>query len=167
MLNSEETAAYLGVSAKTLPVLRSRGAGCPFRMINGRPVYDERDLEVYLDVRSSRQREQAEKRAYTLIAKRGGTVEAVIRRRAASVEAAIADLMLYPSFSDCEVTEQTEPKVSKASAAERIRREFNRVRGALTAAVIESVQGDTASKRAKGSRDTDRVLDRILKNALS
>jgi hypothetical protein len=51
-LNTREATVYLGLSSSTLAKMRLTGKGPVFRKLNGRVVYDTRDLDRYLNDRA-------------------------------------------------------------------------------------------------------------------
>lgn len=131
MISAKAAAERLGVQEGTLAVLRSAGSGMPFYTEAGRVLYDEDDVKEYPAIKETMRSDgQARRNIYSFKIYRGRELVTVLRRKGATLETAVASLMLYPSLQGCNV-KLSEPLKVKADHREKLRKEMKGIYGDL------------------------------------
>lgn len=166
LINTEEAAKRLGVNPETLAILRSRGGGVPYVKQGRAVMYETEDLDEYPVIKFAAQKNgNAYGRTYLIKVTKAGALHSILKRKAASLPHALAELSLYPSLKGCEFEDVTTPEV-KPGAKERIINELTAAKGEIKEAFFTMLTGETSAKKQAAQRKYERIIDRSINKAL-
>lgn len=164
MLNTQQAAELLGISAATLTVLRSKGVGCPFYKEGNRVYYDERDIAAHAKIACAAQ-SPTTRRLHTIRVMKGGELHSIQRRAGETLQQAADLLAMYPSFVGCTFKEAPEVPIDKGQR-ERLFLMFDKHVEELKAAFVQAAAGPNPAAQNAGINAARKVFGQIVREAL-